>query len=128
MSAATSNCGPVADCTGTVVASIIRGSDRDLVLRIVSKETGDPFDLTAATGIKARFEKEDGTVLEKLLLSGVTIIAPPTNGKINVHLDDTDTALLRVGENLGFEVEIDIGANKFIVQFISVLTVIARLF
>jgi len=107
--------------------TLVAGSDRNLILRVVVKETDEPLDLTGATGIKARFQKEDDTVLEKILASGVTVLNALT-GKIQVALTDADTALLKVGEKQGFEVEIDIGAQKSIVQFKEVLTVIARLF
>jgi len=122
------------DCANTACGdeaskevTIVAGSDRNLVLRVVVKETDEPLDLTGATSIKARFQNEDDSILEKTLATGVTILNALT-GKIQVALTDTDTALLKVGEKQGFEVEIDIGAQKSIVQFKEVLTVIARLF
>lgn len=109
--------------------TVIAGEDRMMILRIVDKLTQEPFDLTAASAINARFKNADQTVLIKNLTAGVAIVSAPA-GKISVSLSATETALLNVRENQSFEVEFVIGtgavAKLTVVQFIEALTVRGR--
>lgn len=111
--------------TVTRVVKIVQGEDKTVNLRL-RDENGDPFDITGATPLKAIFKKTDGTLLEKGLGTGVVIVNGPA-GKLTVDLEDADTALLKVGEFQDFEVEINIGTAKTIVQFQKALTVRRRL-
>lgn len=109
--------------------NIIRESDREFSVRITIKETGDPFDLTGVSQIKAYFPKTDGTALEKNLSpSGAIVVLNALAGKIKITLSEADTALLNVGEAQSFEVEIQIGSITSIVQFVESLNVIDRVF
>lgn len=112
----------------TQVLHIIRGSDREFCARIVIQDTGEPFDLTGASEIRALFRKEDETVLTKTMTSGAISILSACTGKMKIILNDTDTSSLLVGENQSFEVEIQIGSITSIVQFLEVFTVIDRIF
>lgn len=116
------------DCVEESRVVIIRGSDRELFLRILVKDTGEPFDLTGATEISASFRNEDGTTLTKLLTTlGITVISAEA-GKIKVTLTDANTVLLKVGVDQDFEVVIDIGSVRSIVQFKEALNVEAKIF
>lgn len=109
--------------------NIIRGSDREFSVRIVIKESSDPFDLTGVSQIKAYFPKDDGTALIKnMISSGDIAVLSPTTGKIRIYLSESDTASLNVGEAQSFEVEVQIGTVTSIVQFVETLNVIDRVF
>lgn len=109
--------------------SVIRESDREFSVRVTIKETGAPFDLTGVTQIKAYFPKADGTALEKNMTpSGAISVLSACAGKIKITLSEADTALLNVGEAQSFEVEIQIGTNTSIIQFVEALNVIDRVF
>lgn len=111
------------------ILSIIRGTDREFVFKLLTKETNDPFDLTGASQIKVFFPKEDGSVLEKTMIpSGSVSIINAAHGKVRVMLDEIETASLNVGEAQSFEVEIQIGSITSIVQFFESLNVIDRVF
>lgn len=110
----------------TVKANVIKGSDRDLIVRVKVKETDEPFDLSSASEIIAYFRKSDDTFLErKLSLSQIEIINACA-GKLKIILDDASTSLLHVGDDQDFEIEIQIGTVTSIVQFLESLNVIDR--
>jgi len=115
----------------STVLNIIRGSDKDftvLVTIIGGCNSGEPFDLTGASEIKALFKKEDDTILTKTLSGSAITIVSATTGKIKVLLTDADTSLLAVGDGQPFEIEIIIGTITSIVQFIETLNVRDRVF
>ena len=62
------------ECINTNQVTIIKGSDREILIRIVIEESQEPFNLTGATAIKAIFVKSDGGKLEKTIASGVTVV------------------------------------------------------
>jgi hypothetical protein len=74
------------------MVNIYQGADKDIIIRVNSGDTLDPYDLTGVTKIEACFTKTDGTYLDKyyLLLSGSM-----TNG--SVVITGVDTTLLKVG-------------------------------
>lgn len=118
------------DCnTDPQIVTIIQGEDRDLFLRIVDKKTQQPFDLTAASAINARFKNADDSVLVKSISTGVTIISAAA-GKIAVTILKTESILLKPREAQNFEIEVVIGigasAKLSVVQFIEALTVKSR--
>ncbi len=109
--------------------SVIKGSDREFLLKITMKDTGDTFDLSSVSQIKVYFLKEDGSVLEKNMTPQAAVtIADACQGKIKVVLSELETATLSPGEAQSFEVEIQVGDVTTIVQFREVLNVIDRLF
>lgn len=118
------------DCNeGSQVVTIIQGEDRDLFLRIVDKATNQPFDLTNASAVNARFKNADGTVLTKILGGGVSIVSA-LSGKITVSVYSPESILLKAREAQDFEIEIVLGlggtARLTVVQFLAALTVRAR--
>ncbi len=121
-----SNCDTTSVQNSTI--SIIQGSDRSFNVNILRKNTLKPFDLTTATEIVACFPNEDGTTL-MLSLTGaeVEIVGDPMLGEIKIKLNNTQTAGLEEGEDLGIQIEIDLGADKSIVQLKGVLTVLESL-
>lgn len=113
--------------------TLIRGTDRKFGVKITkdtsnSATSGDPFDLTGATEIRALFGKEDGTVLVKTLTAEAIEITDELYGKISISLTDTETGSLKVGEAQSFEIEIHVGPDLSIVQFKEVLDVVDRIF
>jgi hypothetical protein len=46
-------------------STIIRGEDRPLIVRMVFRDSGEPFDLVGWTKITVQFRKADRTILEK---------------------------------------------------------------
>ena len=109
--------------------SIIRKSDRSFVIRLINHENMEPFDISGASQVKAYFPKEEGGAVEKNMTpSGAIQILNPAIGKIEITLDENDTALLNVGEAQSFEVEIQIGSITTVVQFVELLDVLDRIF
>ena len=51
-----------------MAANIIQGADKNIIVRINSDDTQDPYDLTGVSEIEACFAKSDGTFLEKFYL------------------------------------------------------------
>ncbi|QMV49904.1 MAG: hypothetical protein [Mu-like cryoconite phage AB09] len=116
-------------CENEGFITVIQGEDRDIFLRVVDKASEQPFDLTNASAINARFKNADGTVLIKSLTDTVLVVSGPA-GKIKVGLSLVDTALLKAKENQDFEIEITVGtgasARKTVVQFLKAMTVKSR--
>lgn len=112
--------------TGTL--KIIKGADKEFVVRIVREDTEEPLDLTGIQNAKAVFLADDGTALIKDSVSGtdVTVLSPATSGKIKFILSDADTVLLKSGEEQSFEIEVTIADITSIVQFKEVLFVYER--
>jgi len=115
-------------CLDTGVLTVIRGADRAFTICLVSSTKLRPFDLAGVTEITACFPKEDATVLQVALTGGqISILGDPQLGVIQVELTDTDTGLLAVGELQDFEVQVELGTAKSIVQFLQSLTVVESL-
>jgi hypothetical protein len=109
---------------------IIQGEDKQFDIRLF-RDAGygpEPFDLTGAQEVKCVFVKSDDTALIKSSVSGgdVSILSPATSGKVRFILSDSDTKLLKKGEELSFEVEVTVADITSIVQFVEVLTVLER--
>ena len=121
--------GCLTDCTVKEPFTIIRGDDIGLTVRLKVKnlcgDDCDPYDLTGATEIVAKFAKEDGTCLEvKLTDTNITIIYA-TGGKILIKIASADSALLKVSPNQDFSVTVtDAGGEKHTANFIGCLTVV----
>ena len=120
-----------------VTLNITRGADKVFFVRILHKDTQEPYDLTGAAEIKLLLPVDSALTTSTSLVKklsdadgSVTIVSAPL-GKIQFSLQEADTTILAVGEGLSFEVEIQIGPGEpltSIVQFIESMTVIARLF
>lgn len=94
---------------------IIKGEDRTLSVQLVTEgEDGvlNPFDLTGFTEIEARFRKADNTILSKLQSMSGIVVTNAVLGMLNVVLTDTETALLKEGNRLGFHIIVDIGTTR----------------
>lgn len=104
-------------------AKIVKGQDRSITVQLVKESDGLPYslaDFTAATGY---FPKAD---LTALAVSGSLVSSDL--GTIKFVMTETDTLDLKAGEDQSFEVEVDQGATKTIVQFEDSLDVFERLF
>lgn len=110
--------------------SIVKGEDRSFFVKLKSciNESKEPFDLSLATAIKAIFKGTSGVNVEVTLAAAeIVIIGSPTLGKIEIKISDVKSALLLTGADQSFEIEIDLGTEKRIVQVKSLLTVINRI-
>lgn len=111
--------------------SIIKGSDKVFYVRIVSKDTGEPYAIGTASEIKLIMPLQAGGALTKKLSDAdgsVEIIGDGHIGKIKFYLTEIDTAQLKAGEALSFEVEVTVATITSVVQFVEMLNVTARLF
>ena len=115
----------MSDCDEKV--KIIKGEDRSFFVRLTECPSDDAFDLSSVTAIKAIFKGVSANVEVTMLASEIVIVAPAVNGKIEIKLSDTKTALLKEGDNMPFEIEIDEGAEKRIVQLSKMLNIVARI-
>lgn len=75
--------------------NIIQGGQQQLVVRLVDKVTGDPYNLTGATAITTCFQNTDGTELMLGLGTGITVLAA-TFGKLQISLTAAQTEALKV--------------------------------
>jgi hypothetical protein len=108
---------------------VIRGEDRVFNIKFVNKTTNEPYDLSAITQISVKFNNAIGSTqaqLTKTIGSGVVIVSTIL-GKIQVSLSDLDTTTLRIGERQNFEVTLDFGSTRRIVQFLTEWTVVDKL-
>jgi hypothetical protein len=107
--------------------NIIQGEDKNIIVKIQDSQ-GDAYDLSSVTEMTACLKNADGTSLEKTQTGGaITIVgSAPQNGKIQVRLEETETELLKKGEELDMELIIDESGEKRILQFIGEINVIAR--
>lgn len=112
--------------TGTL--KIIKGADKEFTVRITREDTEEPLDLTGLQEARCLFIKDDGTALIKTSVSGgdVSVVSPASSGKIKFILSDVDTALIKKGEELSFEVEVTIADITSIIQFSGLLFVYER--
>ena len=107
---------------------LIRGEDRILGLRATRSGACDSepalsYDLTGATEITVKLMKSDNTFLLKKLTDTSVAITSAINGQFTVSLTDAETLTLKSGENMSFDVEVEKGTEKRIVEFKNQLTV-----
>lgn len=76
-----------------MAANIIKGADKNLIIRVNSGDTQDPYDLTGVSEISACFEKEDGTFLYMFYLKKT---GDTTN--LSDIISNIDTTKLSVGQ------------------------------
>ena len=101
--------------------NIIQGEDKTFTV-LFRKEDGRPFDLTGATEIKLCFPGT--TAVQEISLTGTEIsVVNALLGEISATINDTKSALLKVGEQQTFEAVIDKGADRSKVKFTELLTV-----
>lgn len=104
------------------------GEYREIIAHL-KDENGNALDISAATNVKARFKKTDGTVLEKTSnpAAGVTVLSGG-GGKIKIILAVADTDVLKVEERGSFEVVVDFPSTQpRVIPFYKVLNVKKRL-
>lgn len=106
---------------------IVRGEDRKFNVRIRDAQTGDAYDLTAVTAIKAILKGDSTNVNITQAASEINIISPAVNGRIELIWSDSKTPLLKVGDAQTLEIEIDEGANKRILQIKKSIDVVNRI-
>lgn len=113
--------------------TIIKESDRQFSVRILSQESQDPFNFTGVTEIKAIFQQDPAInpavpPVEISMTGGQIVPDPSSQGKITLFLTEVNTTQLLAGDSQSFEVLIFVGGQLTIVQFVGALNVVARLF
>ena len=120
-----------------MAVDVIQGTDREFTLRIVSKSTEEPKDLTGLTGdaLKLILPGEDANLeltLDVNANASQLTITSAIGGKVKVTLSDTDTALLKARDGQDMELTIKEGAGPDFdvskVQFLGELNVKRMLF
>lgn len=111
---------------------IIRGTDREFTMRLLTKSTLEPKDLTGLSGAEIKLtlpgENNDLVITMTANANGSVLTVPSAlGGKVTCSLSDVDTALLKVGSSQDMELELNEGGGPdFVVsriQFIGQLTV-----
>lgn len=109
------------------VSRIVQGEELTITVEIADKFTGQVLDLEGATVATATFRATDvETPVEKTLAAGVTLSEQP--GRLEVTLDEDDTAALLVGEAQSWQVEVTVAGETRIVILEEALDVVAALF
>lgn len=91
--------------------TVITDEDRVLPLQLL-KKNNRPYSLAGVTEIRARFVKNDNTVLE-VTLTGLSIaIVDSAAGRITVSLTDAQVALLKVKDRQDFDIIVEKGSEK----------------
>lgn len=106
----------------TNTREIHRGEDKVLVLTLREKDSGDAIDLTTITAAEACFKGESADVT-KTLGSGVSV-TDATKGRLQVVLDEADTAALKIGNNQDFKIKVELGTDTKIKLVKNALNVI----
>lgn len=100
--------------------NIVLGEDKDFIIALT--KNGRPFNLTGLT--EAHVCLPGATAVQKIMLSALEIVvANPLNGELACSLSDTKSALLKVGEQQTFELELQFGTKKQKKLFVEQLTV-----
>jgi len=106
---------------------IIRGEDRTLQLGI-NESNGAPYDLTGVTEIEMELENEDESMLELKYTDSEISVVEAKAGTIAVVITDTQSASLKVGSSMDFQVAITIGGLVRKANFEGLLTVVEETF
>lgn len=105
---------------------IIQGEDKIITITLRDKVTKVPLDLTGHS-IDVCFLNTDDTKLDLAVGSGITILAPNTNGQFKITLTNVQTDLLKVLTNVLLEVKLtDAGSLVDKIQFKKAYNVIAK--
>lgn len=108
--------------------TIIKGEDREFYVRVTEECSGNNYDLTGVTEVKALFKPQTGSNVEITLAdSEIEIVSPAANGLLKLMISDTKSALLKSGSAQTFEIEIVKGSDKRIIQVEKLFNVIARI-
>lgn len=111
---------------------IVRGEDKSLILRLISKTTEEPIDLTLADEIESIFLNEDGTCQHYNTTMGNLVVVSAAAGKCRVDLPASGTALLAPnnfdGSYQGMETHVVISGKTTIVNQPNSLDIQSRLF
>lgn len=87
---------------------LVRGEDKVLNVRLNDNKTGNPFDISAATEIKAILLKETGYLIKLLSTAGITITNGP-GGRLAIMVPKAEGATLALsGPGLLSDIEIHV--------------------
>lgn len=106
---------------------LVRGADATLTI-VIRTANGDALDLEAATEIAVRLRKADKSALTKTLSGAAVTVLNPTQGRIVVEINETESASLMPVQNAPVEVVVDFGSIRRIAQIKTGLNIVDRLF
>ena len=107
--------------------TLIQGEDREINIGLKDAEEDVYIDLTGNTEISFKIAATLGGAVNFLKTSSEIVVTDATRGKFKVVMSDTKTALIAMGEQ-DIEVTVDWGSTRRIVQSLSAIEVIERLF
>ena len=105
-------------------AQIIQGGAVSIVVRLINRQTNDPFDLTGLTALTCCFQNSDGTELMLSLTSGLSVLTAVL-GKIQLSLSAAQTTLLNEVEQATLELTLTFAGDPIKVQIPNAYTVVA---
>jgi len=106
---------------------IVKGEDKKIPVTLTNKD-GSRFDLTGNTEVTGCFLNDSLPNLKVTKTSGAIVLTTPNElGELEITSTDTETAALAKGATQNFELELDKGTDKTIVQFVGQLNIIERL-
>lgn len=110
------------------MATIIKGEDRTITVELLDA-FGDPFDVSTATEIEAKFCPETGSTLLSRTLTATQISIVNSLNKVAIDLDAAFSATIRAGEEESFELHVTIAGKVRIFQrdLIGTLNVYAQM-
>jgi hypothetical protein len=98
------------------MVTIIKGEDKDLVIRLTKQSNGEPFDITSISAATVKFKNTDGTDLTLTLSDGVEITGDGKLGKLTASISAAESALLLGVLNKTLEVSFTLNAKVNKVQ------------
>lgn len=98
---------------------IVKGADRQLTIRLVRDDNGEPLDMSNVTNIDCRFKQADDTTLSVKMTDPGTPITfeSRARGKFLVLLNHTQTSLLLAQNPAPFAVVVCTGSTRIICNF-----------
>jgi len=97
------------------MATIIKGEDRTLTVELLDSD-GEPFNVSTATEIEAKFCPESGVVLLSRTLTAAQVSVVNALNKVAIELDAAFSATVRAGEEESFELHVTIAGKVRIFQ------------
>lgn len=104
--------------------NIIQGSIKTFTVLLKKASNGEPFPLSGVTEIETCFKNADDTELMLSLTGGdITVLDAPI-GKLQIALDETETAALALDESATLEIAVDFGSGPQKVQILNAYSII----
>ena len=110
------------------MVNIIQGGIKEIIVRLTLASTKDPLPLTGVSEISTCFKNTDETELMLTKTGGeITVVGDPLLGKIQIALDETQTAALALVDSETMEIAVDFGNGPRKLQIANAYSVIASI-